>query len=132
MLFIIKVTTCVFEKIAQGYIPYNFFVKINKTFTIERSYPKWATSVIKKNVCGTQSPNILNFAQSGQPVFPIPERLDYYYICSVNDRSRFIRRLFTKRKLTRTSHIVQYCPVLPDRVLLYGPKIRGSTLVSLE
>jgi hypothetical protein len=52
--------------------------------------------------------------------------------CSVNDRSRFIRRLFAKRKLTQTSHIVQYCRILPDRVLLYGPKIRGSTLVSLE
>jgi hypothetical protein len=54
------------------------------------------------------------------------------YTCSVNDRSRFIRRLFAKRKLTQTSHIVQYCRILPDRVLLYGPKIRGSMLVSLE
>jgi hypothetical protein len=53
-------------------------------------------------------------------------------LCSVNDWNRFIRRLFTKRKLTQTSHIVQYCWILPVGVLLYGPKIRGSTLVSPE
>jgi hypothetical protein len=46
-------------------------------------------------------------------------------VCSVNDRNRFIRRLFAKRKLTQTSPIVQYCQVLPDLALLYGPKIGG-------
>jgi hypothetical protein len=45
--------------------------------------------------------------------------------CSVNDRNRIIRRLFAKRKLTQTSHIVQYCWVLADLALLYGPKIGG-------
>jgi hypothetical protein len=45
--------------------------------------------------------------------------------CSVNNRNRFIRRIFAKRKLTQTSHIVQYCRVLPDLALLYGPKIGG-------
>jgi hypothetical protein len=50
---------------------------------------------------------------------------NYLIFCSVNDRNRFIRRLFAKRKLTQTSHIVQYCRVLAALALLYCPKIGG-------
>jgi hypothetical protein len=60
-------------------------------------------------------------------------KMHYHCVyCSVNDRNRFIRRLFAKRKLTQTSHIVQYCRVPRGPGPFILPQDRGTMLTSLK